>query len=102
MSLSQKVSALVSGIMNPRDRFEVMSTIYFLFDVYSSGRINEEQLRTDLVDICSTVLAETNPELTEDEIRKRANVLADELARTMKVEGLRRRTLARFASRPLI
>jgi hypothetical protein len=40
--------------------------------------------------------------LTEDEIRKRANVLADELARTMKVEGLRRRTLARFASRPLI
>jgi len=102
MSLSQKVLALVSGIDNPRVRFDTMSTINFLFDLYNSGRISEEELRTDLADICSTVLAETNPELAEDEVRKRANTLADELARIMKVEGLRRRTLARFASRSFI
>jgi hypothetical protein len=102
MSLSQKVLALVSGIDNPRVRIDIMSTINFLFDLYTSGRVNEEQLRTDLFDICQTIVSECNPDLLEDEVRKRASLLVDELARTMKVEGLRARTLSRFAGRPVI
>jgi hypothetical protein len=97
MSLSQKLLALVSGIGDPKVRIDIMSTINFLFDLYTSGRINEDQLRTDLFDICQTIVSECNPELLEDEVRKRANMLADELVRTMKVDGLRARTLARFA-----
>jgi hypothetical protein len=99
MSLSQKVLALVSGIGDPRVRIDIMSTINFLFDLYVSGRINEDQLRTDLFDICQTIVSECNHELLEDEVRKRASVLVDELVRTMKVEGLRARTLARFTGR---
>jgi hypothetical protein len=102
MSLSQKLLALVSGIGDPKVRIDIMSTINFLFDLYTSGRINEDQLRTDLFDICQTIVSECNPELLEDEVRKRANMLADELVRTMKVDGLRARTLSRFAGRPLV
>jgi len=102
MSLSQKVLALVSGIDNARVRFDIMSTINFLYSLYCSGRINEDQLRDDLADICFTVISESNPDLSEDEVRKRANVLADDLTRTMKIAGVRRRALARFASRPFI
>ena len=102
MSLSQKLLALVSGIDNPKVRIDIMSTVNFLFDLYTSGRINEDQLRGDLYDICRTIVSECNPDLVEDEARKRASVLVDELVRTMKVEGLRARTLSRFAGRPVI
>jgi len=100
MSLYQKILALVSGIDSPRVRFDVMSTMHFLYDLYCSGRINEDQLRDDIFDVCVEVIAETNPELSEDEVRKRAGIVADDLVRTMRVEGVRRRILARFGGRP--
>jgi len=100
MSLSQKVLALVAGIDNPKVRFDIMSTVNFLFNLFISGRVNEEQLRGDLFEICLSVLTESSPELTEEEIRKRASMLADELVRTMKIEGVSKRALARFARLP--
>jgi hypothetical protein len=92
----QKVQALVAGVDDPRVRLDVMSTINFLADLFHSGRINENQLRNDLFEIASTVISMTRPELTEDDVRRRANVVVEELTQTLKVDQLYRRTLSRF------
>ena len=96
MSLTQKVLALIAGISDPRIRVDVMSTVNFLFDLYCSNRIDVDQLRSDLSEICFSVISLTCPELTEDEVAGRVNVVVDDLIKTMRVEGLRRRTMYRF------
>jgi hypothetical protein len=96
MSLTQKVLALISGIDDPRARIDIMSTINFLFDLYCDGRIGDEDLRSDLNDICSQIISITRPELTEEDVGRRVKVVVDELVKTMRIEGLRRRTIYRF------
>lgn len=96
MSFMQKLQALTAGIDDPRVRMDVMSTVNFLADLYFSGRIKEDQLRDDLFEVASTVISMTRPELTEDDVRRRANVVVEELVQTLKVDGLMRRTLSRF------
>jgi len=96
MSLVQKINALTAGISDPRIKMEIAKTINFLFGVYCTGRVSEEEIRSDLIEICKTILIETNPDLLEEDIRKRANFLADELLRTMKIEGMSKRALARY------
>jgi hypothetical protein len=98
MTLSQKIQALVSGIDDPKIRFDVASTLNFLFNLFSSGRINEDQLSSDLREVCRTVVEVSNPELMEDEVRARVDILVDELVRTMKIEGLVKRVMTRFTT----
>lgn len=98
MSLSQKVIALVSGLDNPKARMDVASTINFLYGLFVDSRVNEDQLRNDLYDICREVVAMSNPNLTEDEVRTRASVIVDDLVKTMKIESLAKRTINRMAS----
>jgi len=99
MSLMSKVQALIAGITSPRVRLDVAGTINFLYELYASGRINEEQLRSDLFEICFEVIAMSNPDLMDEEIRERTGIVVDDLVRTMKIEGVRRRMIARFTSR---
>jgi hypothetical protein len=96
MSLAQKINALTTGITDSKVKLEIAKTINFLFGVYCSGRASEEEIRSDLIEVCSMILQETHPELLEEDIRKRANFLAEELLRTMKIEGLSKRALARY------
>ena len=96
MSVALKVKALIAALPDPASAMNVASTINFLFNLFSNGKINEEDLRRDLRDICSTVMNITNPDLSEEEIRKRVEVVVDELVEAMKVESLSRRVMARF------
>jgi len=98
MSLTQKVLALISGLDNPKARMDVASTINFLYDLFLDGRITEGQLKDDLYDICREVIAMSNPDLLEDEVRKRSAIVAEELVKTMKIEGLAKRTISRLGS----
>jgi len=98
MSVTQKVLALVSGLPSGKARMDVASTINFLFGLYMDGRINEDQLRNDLYDICREVISMSYPELLEDEVRKRASMVADDLVKAMKVEGMAKRKISMIAS----
>jgi hypothetical protein len=96
MSLMQKVQALIAGIEDPKVRLDVASTIKFLSDLYGSGRANEEEVRSDLFDICADVIRMSNPALVEDEVRKRASIVADELFQTIRIELVMGRTMAKY------
>jgi len=96
LSVALKVKTLMAALPDPASAMNVASTINFLFNLFSNGKINEEDLRRDLRDICRTVLNITNPDLTEEDVRKRVEVVVDELVESMKIESLSRRVMARF------
>jgi hypothetical protein len=97
MSLMQKVQALISGIDDVRVRMEVASTIRFLADLYSNGRAGEDEIRKDLLEICTDVLRLSNPDLLDEEIAERAKILADEIFQSMRLDRLVQRTIYRYS-----
>jgi len=99
VSLARKVEALVAGIVDPRVRVDVMSTVNFLYSLFVRGKVSEEEVFRDLVDVCSTVIRLSEPGLAEEEVRDRASSIADGLLTAMKVEGLSRRALYRYLAR---
>jgi hypothetical protein len=98
MTLWSKIRALISGIGDPKVRMDVASSINFLFDLFRHGNITEEQLKKDLTDICGSVIEVTNPLIPKDEVRERAEIVADDLIRTMKVESIHYRVRSRLKS----
>jgi hypothetical protein len=98
MTLWSKIKALISGIGDPKVRMDVASTINFLFDLFRHGGITEDQLKKDLTEVCRSVIEVTNPLMPEGEIRERAEIIVDDLIRTMKVESIHHRVRARLKS----
>ena len=92
----QKVQALIAGIGDHKVRVDVASTINFLADLYGSGRVNEEEIRKDLLDICVDVIRASYPEFQDEEVRKRASIVAEELFQSMRVERMVGRMMARY------
>jgi hypothetical protein len=89
----QKLQALTAGIEDPKVKFDIMGTINFLADLYSSGKIRDEDLRNDLLDICRTVVEITNVDLTKEDIEAKARLIADDLFLEIKVRNLRKRVI---------
>jgi len=98
MTLWSKIRSLISGIGDSRVRVDIASSINFLFDLFRHGQITEEQLKKELTNICRSVIEITNPLIPEDEVSMRAEVIADDLIRTMKVESIHYRVRARLRS----
>lgn len=98
MSLMSKVRALISGIDDPKVRLDVAQTINFLAGLYSIGRINDNQLKDDLFEICSDVISYSNPELDAEEIRRRASAVAEELYKSIRIERVSHRIGVRYQS----
>jgi len=99
MSLQAKILSLISGITDTVVRVDVASTINYLYEVYASGRVKGEEVRRELFAVCSDVVSGVHPELSEEEVRRIANGMADEFMRIFRVESLRRRIMARFRGR---
>jgi len=100
MSKRDKVLSLLGGITDPVMRVDIATTMDYLMDLFSSGGANEAQIRDSLFEICQTVISYTHPELTEEEVRKKSAVMANELVKSFKVETIRRRTMARLRIPP--
>ena len=97
MSLQQKILNLISGLPEASMRVDVASAINYIFNLYISGHINEDQARQSLYEISSDVIRFTYADLTEDEVRKKANQLTEEFMRAFKVEATHRRVISRFS-----
>jgi len=100
MSLHNLITSLISSLKDPVARMDIASTIRYIFDVFSSGGANENQVRDALYDVIVDVLSATRFDLTDEEIKKKAASLTDEFIRAFRVESVRRRVLSKF--RPTI
>jgi hypothetical protein len=95
-TLAQKINSLISGLGDPRVRIDVAQTINFLFGVYCQGKVTDGEVKNDLFEICYTVVKESVPNITEDEIRARADALAEDFLRTFRVQSLSKRLTNRI------
>jgi len=102
MSFTKQLQALTAAIDDPKLRFEVMKTLSFLKDVYASGKMRDEQLISDVKEVCEMAIALAAPDLAEDEIREKAAAVAEEIVKSIKLECLFRRTLTRLRPTPLL
>jgi len=99
MSLQQLILKLVEKIRDPSDRIYIASTINYIRDVYTTGKMGYEELKMELENIVRDIIAMSEPELTEEEIRERAREYADKLARAIQIETLSRRIRTAFRIR---
>lgn len=99
MSLQAKILNLIGGIKDPSVRIDVASTINYLFSLYCSGTVREDEIRRSLLEVCMDVITVTYPDLTLEEIRKKSEVLVDEFIKAFRVESTVRRMFSRFRSR---
>ena len=96
-SIQSVVMSLLSGVDDPEIRMEVMRTIYFLFQVYKTGRVADEAILNDLFDICYRVIRAKHPDLTKEEATERARRMAEELLESFRLQTMFSRTTARFS-----
>lgn len=99
MVLEQKIMNLISGITDPAIRLEIARTIVFLFEVWTMGKVREEEIMRDLKDIAYTVITYKNPLLTEDEARRKAEDLAKDIFRVFRLESMYRTSFVRYRGR---
>lgn len=94
MSVQGLILSLLSNVTDPVARIDVATTVNYLFSVYSSGAADDRQVRNALFDVCYDVLRASCPDLTEDQVRDKANALVEQFIRAFRLEGARRRVLS--------
>lgn len=100
MSLQSKVLTLLADITDPAVRMDIASTIYFMFDLYSSGSIKESDVKQTLTNIITDVLGALHPEWTDEELKAKVKDMVNEFIRVFKLETVRRRTMATLRGFP--
>lgn len=93
MSLQELVVSLMGDIKDPTVRMDIAGTIYYLRDVYLSGSVPAEEIKSALLEIADTILQMKKPWLTEKERQEEAKKLADQLFNAIKIETMRIRMM---------
>ena len=89
MSLRDLTLSLLSGIKDPRVRIDVSTTIYYLRDVYSTGRVSEEEIRESLYEVIETIIKVKEPDLLPEERKKKVERLVEQFMDAIKLETSR-------------
>jgi len=99
LSLQAKILSLIADITDPTVRIDIASTVNYLFQVWTGGGVEERDIRSSLFEVCYDVISGTHPDLTEEEVRRISNDMADDFMRIFRTEALTRRMMARFRPR---
>jgi len=96
-----KVLKLLDGITDPELRSNVSSTVFFLLDVFSTGRVEESEIRRDLTDIVKDVIAYKHPEMPPPQVLDEAKKVVEELLRDARLMRMTRITMGRARARAM-
>jgi hypothetical protein len=77
-------------------RVDVASTVNYLFTLYASGHANETEVRDALYTACLEVVSAMHPELTQEEVKKKSGIMAEEFLRAFKLESTSKRMMSVF------
>jgi len=99
MSLQVKILNLISGMVDPTVRIGISSTINYLFQIFTSGTVREDDIRDSLYEVFIDVLKVKSPELTDEEVKKKARGMVEEFILAFRLESTARRTYARYRPR---
>ena len=101
MSWQNVVLSLLSDVDDPHIRMEVMRSINFLFQVYQTGRVTDDQILNDLFEVCLTIIQYKHPDLTPEEQVQKAKEYAERLLEEFRVASITRRLLGKTRGAPL-
>ena len=96
MALRDKILSLISDIDDPSVRLEVSRTIMFLYEVWRSGSVSEEEILSSLYEVAYTIVSYKMPFLTEEDKRNKAREIAEDIMRSFRMESLFPRTFRRL------
>lgn len=96
MSLHNLIMSLISDLRDPTIRIDIASTINYIYSLFSSGNINENQARDAIYDVIVDVLRATRFDMTDEEIKKKAASLTDDFIKAFRIESIRRRVSSRL------
>jgi len=94
--LNELILNLVAGIDDPGVRLDIANTIRYLYSVYMSKPELEPDIRDSLYEVAYTVVTMKFPFESEDERKKRAKKIADEIFQAFKMESMYIRSIKRF------
>jgi hypothetical protein len=86
----------MDGIVGADIRSTIAESFQYILNAYLSGRIDDEQLKKDLVEFCLDVLVTKKPFEDIDKLRDEAEDWAEELFKAVKAYALRYRLLVRY------
>lgn len=96
MALRDKILSLISDIDDPSLRLEISRTITFLYEVWRSGSVSEEEILSSLYEVAYTIVSYKMPFLTEEDKRSKAREIAEDIMRSFRMESLFPRTFRRL------
>lgn len=96
MGVTELINKLLVGLKDPEQRVGIASTINYLLDIYSTSKVEEDELRNDLYEICFNVLGITMGGLPKDEIVDKAKNMAEEFLRAFKLSSIHRRAMSKY------
>jgi hypothetical protein len=86
----------MDGIVGADIRSTIAESFQYILNAYLSGRIDDDQLKKDLVEFCLDVLVTKKPFEDIDKLRAEAEEWADKLYKAVKAYALRARLFTRY------
>jgi len=96
MSYRDVLLKLMNGIIGADVRSAITEAFSYILNAYLDGRIDDSQLRRDLVEFCLDVLVAKKPFEDIDKLREEAKDWADKLYKAVRAHALRQRLFARY------
>lgn len=101
MGWQEKVIKLLDGITDPVLRANVSSTIFFLMDVFASGKVSEEEVKGDLLDVFKQILAYKHPEWPPPKVHDEAKKLLEDIISDFRLARMTRMVMGRARARTM-
>jgi hypothetical protein len=96
MDYRELLVKLMDGVVGADIRSAIAEAFSYILNAYLSGRIDDEQLKRDLVEFCLDVLVTKKPFEDIDKLREEAEDWADKLFKAIKAYTLRQRLFTRY------
>jgi hypothetical protein len=96
MSYREVLLKLMDGVTGADDRSAIAEAFNYILNAYLDGRIDDEQLKRDLVEFCLDVLVVKKPFEDIDKLRSEAEDWAEKLYKAVRAYTLRQRLFIRY------
>jgi hypothetical protein len=96
MSYREVLLKLMNGITGADVRSAITEAFSYILNAYLDGRIDDSQLKRDLVEFCLDVLVTKKPFEDIDKLRDEAEKWAEDLFKAIRAYTLRARLFTRY------
>jgi hypothetical protein len=99
MSLQKIIIDLLKGIDDPEERVKIASSINMIRDMFATGKMSYDELKTELTNIVASIYAWKHPELTYEEVLEKSKPTVEEMTRAIVLSTLSQRVRSTFRTR---